>query len=191
MTEAAQRKSKREKLVINDEYLHAVALKSLLQSGKYETETREWPKLPEEKQTGEDWKTTFCSAYVAKRRSEAASEGEQKPFGGSVLFGVAPVGNEPPEQKETPKMSHKILDSLEGYLENIAAAATHTAATDTPLAELTLSLAVSVDTVARQQLEINRLTEHINALIKREGQSRLAFRTQGRTTPQIASIVQR
>ena len=28
--EAAQRKSKRAKLVINDEYLHAVALKSLL-----------------------------------------------------------------------------------------------------------------------------------------------------------------
>ena len=32
--EAAQRKSKRAKLVINDEYLHAVALKLLLQSGK-------------------------------------------------------------------------------------------------------------------------------------------------------------
>ena len=31
--EAAQRKSKRAKLVINDEYLHAVALKLLLQSG--------------------------------------------------------------------------------------------------------------------------------------------------------------
>ena len=30
-TEAAQRKSKHAKLVINDEYLHAVALKSLLQ----------------------------------------------------------------------------------------------------------------------------------------------------------------
>ena len=35
--EAAQRKSKRSKLVINDEYLHAVALKLLLQSGEYET----------------------------------------------------------------------------------------------------------------------------------------------------------
>ena len=38
--EAAQRKSKRAKLVINDEYLHAVALKLLLQSGEYKTETR-------------------------------------------------------------------------------------------------------------------------------------------------------
>ena len=44
--EAAQRKHKREKLVIHDEYMHAVALKLLLQSGEYETETREWSKLP-------------------------------------------------------------------------------------------------------------------------------------------------
>ena len=61
-------------------------------------------------------------------------------------------------------MSHQMLDSLEGYLDNIAAAATQTAATGTPLAELAASLAVSVDTVARQQIEIKRLTEHINAL---------------------------
>ena len=52
--EAAQRKSKRAKIVINDEYLHAVALKSLLQSGEYETETREWSKLPEDEQTWAD-----------------------------------------------------------------------------------------------------------------------------------------
>ena len=61
-----------------------------------------------------------------------------------------------------------MLDSLEGYLDNIAAAAMQTAATDTPLAELVESLAVSVDTVARQQIEIKRLTEHISALRKRE-----------------------
>ena len=64
-------------------------------------------------------------------------------------------------------MSHQILDSLEGYLDNIAAATTQTAATGTPLAELTASLTVSVDTVARQQIEIKRLTEHINALQKK------------------------
>ena len=93
--EVAQRKSNRVKLVINDEYLHAVALKLLLQSGEYETETREWSKLPEADQTWEEWKTTFRAAYVAKRRSEAVREGEQKPFGGSAHLGAAPVGNEP------------------------------------------------------------------------------------------------
>ena len=70
-------------------------------------------------------------------------------------------------------MSNKMLDSLEGYLDNIAAAATHTAAethttaAGTPLAELAASLAMSVDTVARQHIEIKRLTEHINALRKK------------------------
>ena len=49
--EATQRNSKQAKLVINNNYLHAVALKSLLQSGEYETETREWSKLPEADQT--------------------------------------------------------------------------------------------------------------------------------------------
>ena len=150
--EAAKRKSKHGKLVINDEYLHAVALKLLLQSGEYEKETREWSKLPEDKQTWEDWKTTFLAADVTKRRSEAAREGEKKTFGGSALFGVVPVGNKQPEQQEVPKMSYQMLDSLEGYLDNITAAATQTSATGGPLAELAASLAVSVDTVARQQI---------------------------------------
>ena len=51
-------------------------------------------------------------------------------------------------------MSHQMLDYFEGYLDNIAEAATQTASMGTPLAELAASLAVSVDTVARQQLEI-------------------------------------
>ena len=37
------------------------------------------------------------------------------------------------------------------------------------MAELAASLAVSVDTVSRQQLDIKRLTEHINALKKKGG----------------------
>ena len=78
--EAAHRKAKCEKLVTNDQYLHAVALKSLLQSGEYETETREWSKLLEEKKPWEEWKTNFRAAYVAKRRYESPQEGEEKKF---------------------------------------------------------------------------------------------------------------
>ena len=167
--EAEQRKSKFAKLVINDKYMQTVTLKILLQLGEYEMETREWLKLPEDKQTWEDWKTMFCAAYVTKRRSEAAREGEQKPFGGSALFGVAPVRNEQSEQQEEKNMSHQMLDSLEGYLDTIASAATQTAATGTPLAELASSLAVSVDTVSRQQIEIKQLTEDINSLRKKGG----------------------
>ena len=66
-------------------------------------------------------------------------------------------------------MSHQMLDLLEGYLDNIVAAQTQTAATGGPLAELVASLAVLVDTVARQQIDIKRLTENIKALKKKGG----------------------
>ena len=66
-------------------------------------------------------------------------------------------------------MQNQMLNSLEGYLDNIVATATQTEANGGPLAALAASLAVSVDTVARQQLEIKRLTEHINALKKKGG----------------------
>ena len=80
-------------------------------------------------------------------------------------MGPAPVGNEPEKtESNPPTMSHQMLDLLEGYLDNIAVAATQTAETGIPLVELAARLAVSVDTVARQQIEIKRLTEHINAL---------------------------
>ena len=78
--EAAQQKPKRAKLVIHDDYMHAVALKSMLQSGEYKTETLEWSKVPEDEQTWSEWKTTFRAAYIAKRHAEAAREGEEKPF---------------------------------------------------------------------------------------------------------------
>ena len=60
-----------------------------------------------------------------------------------------------------------MLDSLEVYLDNIAAAATKTAANGGPLAELAASLEISVDTVTRQQQEIKRLSEQINTLKKK------------------------
>ena len=141
-----------------------MALKSLLHSGEYETETREWSKLPEDEQTWSEWKTTFRAAYVAKRQFEVAQEVERKPFGGSALFGAEPVAQEKNKQEGAPQMSNQMLDSLEGYLDKIMEAATQTAANGAPLSELAASLAVSVDTVARQQPEIKRLTEHINAL---------------------------
>ena len=65
--------------------MHTVALKLLPQPGEYETETKECSKLPEDQQTWTAWKTTCREAYVAKLRTEAAREGEDKPFGSSVV----------------------------------------------------------------------------------------------------------
>ena len=80
--EAAQHKSKRAKLVINDEYLHAVALKLLLQSGEYETETREWSKLLEADQTWEYWKTTFLSGVCCEEAFGSGERGRTETFWG-------------------------------------------------------------------------------------------------------------
>ena len=107
----------------------------MLQSGEYETETQEWSKLPEDQQTWTAWKTTFREAYVAKRRAEAAWEGEEKPFGGSAVFGASPEkitdeqlrrrGNQ--TSAGTDLLKNQTMDSLEGYLDNIDTAATKTA----------------------------------------------------------------
>ena len=78
-----------------------------------------------------------------------------------------------------------MLDLLEEYLDNIAAAATQTAAIGGLLAELAASLAISVDTAARQQLEIKRLSEQISAL-KKKG----SFVTSGATVPGGWSFLQ-
>ena len=88
-------------------------------------------------------------------------------------------------------MSNQILDSLEGYLDNIAAAATQTAANGGPLAELAASLEVSVDTVARKQLEIKRLIEHINVLRKKGGTVTTEVTGTGGKNFRRASIVKR
>ena len=60
-----------------------------------------------------------------------------------------------------------MMDSLEGYLDNISEASTQTAANVGSLAELAASLEISVDNVARQQQEIKRFSEQINALKKK------------------------
>ena len=139
--EAAQRKSKQRKLVIHDKYMHVVALKLLLQSGDYKTETWEWSKLPEDQQTCMAWKMTFQESYIAKRRVEAAREGEEKLFGGSAVFGasVEKITNEQLGRQGNPTsagpdpLTNQMMESLERYLGNISASATQTAANGRPL----------------------------------------------------------
>ena len=71
-----------------------------------------------------------------------------------------------------------MLDLVEGYLDNIAVAANQTTANGGSLAELPASLAISVDNVSRQQLDIKQLSEQISAL-KKIG----ASGTSGETVP--------
>ena len=66
---------------------------------------------------------------------------------------------------------NQMMDSLEGYLDNIAAASTQNAAKGGQLAELAASLAISVDTVAQQKQEIKRFSEQVNASKKIRSQA--------------------
>ena len=119
-----------------------------------------------------------------KRRAEAAQEVEGEPFFGSTVFGG-------PAEKKTNELQRRrgnmtsagptpliiqIMDLLEGYLDNIYAVATQIFAKGGPLAELAASLAISVDTVARQQQEIKCLYKQINAL-KNRGRQAASIRT--------------
>ena len=96
-------------------------------------------------------------------------------------------------QTKGAQLTNQRMDSLEGYLNNITAAATQTADPGGPLVELAASLAVSVDTVARQQQDIKRLTAQVNAFTKKgpqetkeKEQEKMIYKNceaVGRTTP--------
>ena len=70
-------------------------------------------------------------------------------------------------QTKGAQLTRQMMDLMEGYLNNIAASVTQTVDPGGTLAELAASLAVSVDTFARQQQEINRLTAQVNAFTKK------------------------
>ena len=96
-------------------------------------------------------------------------------------------------QTKGAQLTHHMMDFMEGYLNNIAVAATQTANPGGPLVELAASLAVSVDTVAIQKQEIKCLTAQVNAFTKRGPQDTKEkerekmickhCETVGRTTP--------
>ena len=105
---------------------------------------------------------------MAKQRAKSAREGENKPFGGAAadtaydqLLRKAAASSAPPV------LSNNMLDSIEGYINNIADAATQPVTNGDPLAELSAILAVSFCTSANQAEDIKRLHQQINALKKK------------------------
>ena len=106
---------------------------------------------------------------MAKCRAEASREGEEKPFSGAAADEAHNhLRRRVSSSSAVPaSMSNQMLDFLKGYLNNIAAATTQAVENGGPLAEFSVSLAISVDTVAAQSWEIKRLYEHINALKKK------------------------
>ena len=95
---------------------------------------------------------------MAKKCDKAAREGEEKPCGGAASDAAHDKLRHKAATSSAPTpLSNQMIDSLEGYLNNIDAAATQAAATGGPLAELSVSLAVSVDKVAAQENDIESM----------------------------------
>ena len=124
--------------------MHDVALKLLLKSGEYDTETREWLNLTDYQQTWRAWKTAFKEAYVAKRRSEAARDVEDKPFCGYSVNNAHKQLHQRGHTTSdlTASLKNQLLDSIKGYLDNISVAATQAVAKGYLLAELSASVAI-------------------------------------------------
>ena len=90
--------------------MHAVALKLLLQSAEYGTETQEWSKLLEDRKTWLEWKTNFREAYVSKGRTEAAREGEKNRLEALHCLGRHPKKDNTIKNTEgTPQITKQML----------------------------------------------------------------------------------
>ena len=89
---------------------------------------------------------------MAKRCAEAAREGKDKPFGGAAADAEHnQIRQRAGTYSSVPApLFNQILELIEGYLYSIDAAATQAVANGGPLAELSTSLSISVNTVALQ-----------------------------------------
>ena len=95
-------------------------------------------------------------AYAAKHLSDKARDAVGQLFYGQAITQALP-------QKVHPQATNQKVDTLEGYLDNIAAAAT-TTRRGTELADLAASMAIILDTNSAQAKELKQIREQINVL---------------------------
>lgn len=130
MLEEAQRKSVRAKLPISDDQLLAIATTAVLGSNHFPRPTDEWEAKPTADKTWGNWKRHYRNAHIARKRQMLAA--------GSPTFGTANVVTA--DTTITPDT----FTQLDGYLNNLAAAATTEKSTLAQLVENNASLTASV-----------------------------------------------
>ena len=132
MLEEAQRKLARANLPMSDDQLLAIASTSILASGHFPRPTDEWEALPRAGKTWMAWKAHYRAAHIARRRQMLAA--------GNAGTAHAAMAVEQVEDPITPETFAR----LDGYLDNLAAAATTERTTLTQLIENNASLTASV-----------------------------------------------
>ena len=133
MLEDAQRKAQRAAMPIADVQLVAIASTAVLGSQQYPRATEDWEALATSAKTWTAWKKAYRAAHIARKRQLLAS-GTSEPFGGAHAASTLP-----PEGT---------LDRLDGYLDNLANAATQEKSTFAQLVANNASLTTSFEALA-------------------------------------------
>lgn len=113
MLEDAQRKLARANLPMSDDQLLAIASTAVLASDHFPRPTDEWEALPRHQKTWGAWKTHYRAAHIARKRLLLAS-GRNVPSSGSAHLAT-----------DASAIPPTTLAHLNGYLDNLAAAATN------------------------------------------------------------------
>ncbi len=129
--EDAQRKLRRANLPMDDANLVAMASTAVLASQHFPRTTDEWEALPIANKTWAEWKIRYRAAHIARKRQLLASGGTD-PFHGAHAA------------TESTGISTNELDKLDGYLDNLANAATRESSTLRDLADANACNAASI-----------------------------------------------
>jgi hypothetical protein len=133
--EEAQRKLARANLPMLDDQLLAIASTSVLASGHFPRSTDEWEAKPCNQKTWTAWKAHYRDAHLARKRQMLAA-GTAGMGGGGMANAVTAV--------EDATILDETLAKLDGYLDNLAAAATTEKSTLAQLVENNATLTVTI-----------------------------------------------
>jgi hypothetical protein len=135
--EEAQRKLTRANLPMTDAQLLAIASASVLRSGHFARPTDKWEALPSARKMWAAWKTHYRATHIARKRQLLAA-GKARPPSCGTANSVTPA------YVMDDSISPEALSKLDGYLDNLAAAATMEKTTLTQLIENNATLTVTV-----------------------------------------------
>jgi len=134
MLEEAQRKLTRAKIPMLDDNLLAIASTAVLASGHFPRPTDEWEALAPAAKTWAAWKTHYRAAHIARKRQMLAAG--NAPTTQGTANAVTAV--------DDAAISEDTLMRLDGYLDNLAAAATTERTTLAQLIENNATLTASI-----------------------------------------------
>ena len=140
MLEDAQRKLARAHLPMTDDQLLAIASTAVLASQHFPRATDDWEARPRATKTWAHWKTQYRAAHTARKRQllAAGTTGTGEPLGGHTH--AANAAQLDPNNLLTPDA----FTRLDGYLDNLANAATQEKTTLAQLIDNNASLTSTV-----------------------------------------------